>query len=145
MKNQGECRHKLLLFWRQHVGLSAAGSCPQHWGTPPSFPCNAISMFCLLFSPFSWGTQGRQAELSPHVYKWHRTARPLQGGHWGCGRSVQPLRAGTTESSAHSELFGRHSHILNFAVPEKGLDLLRMIKCSASFLKCLRHCRVGTL
>lgn len=139
MKNQGEHRHKLSLFWREQVGLSAAGSCPRHWGISPSFPCS--------FPPLAEALWADRQSCHPTRTgcRWHGTAWPEQGVHWGCGRSVQPPGAATTKSSAHSELFGWHSHILNFAVPEKGLDLLRVIKCSASFLKCLRHYRVETL
>lgn len=53
--------------------------------------------------------------------------------------------AGTTKPSTHSELFGWHSHILNFAVPEKGLDFRRVIKGSASPLKHFRPYKVETL
>lgn len=49
MKKQGECRHKLSLFWREQESLSAAGSHFQHWRISPSFPAMLFHVFPALF------------------------------------------------------------------------------------------------
>lgn len=144
MKNQGQPRHKLSLFWREQEGLSAAGAVLSTEEHLPVFPAVLFPRFPCSSLPLS-GALKQSCHPKHTGCRWHWTAGTVQGVHRGCGRSAQLLRAGTTKSSAYPELLGWHFHIQNFAVPEKGLDLLRMIKCSASFPERLRHQRVETL